>query len=68
MVQLGKMPMDCAVTAEDQGGREVFNSFQAVEDFYLNTAASKAIDYLGRHLWVKQRGCDHEEEIPVKLN
>ncbi len=32
--------VDGAVTPEDEGSREVFNSFQAVEDFYLNTATS----------------------------
>ena len=58
-MKLGKVSMDGSVAAEDQSGRIACGIFKIVLNAYLNAAASEAIDYLGRHVWVKQRGCDH---------
>jgi hypothetical protein len=57
------MTMDGSITAKDKRGGTVFTMFQIVLNFYLNAAASEAIDCLGRHVWVKQRSCDHEEDL-----
>jgi hypothetical protein len=53
------MAMDSSISAEDQSGRKVFSEFQAVQNFYVNAAASEAIDYPRRHIRVKQGDCDH---------
>ncbi len=54
--------MDRAITAEDQRRRYSRMILETFLNAYFNAAAFEAIDYLGRHVWVKQRGCDHEEE------
>ena len=61
-MELGKVSVDGSVATEDQSSRIVVSVFQIVLDFYLNAAASEAIDYFGRHVWMKQRSGDHAEE------
>ena len=56
------MSVDGSVAAKDKHGRTVFRVFESVLNFYLGAAAPKAINYFGRHVWMKQRSCDHEEE------
>ena len=40
------MPMDSSISAEDESSRNAFSVFETVQDFYVNTAASEAINNL----------------------
>jgi hypothetical protein len=61
-MELSKMSMDRAIAAEDQRSRYSRMILKTFLNAYFNAAASEAIDNLGRHVRVKQRGCGHEEE------
>jgi hypothetical protein len=62
-MQMRKVAMDSAVTAEDQSGTNVFRMFQTVQNFHVNAAAPEAINNFGRHVWMKQRSCNHLRNI-----
>ena len=62
MMKLGKMTVDCSVATEDERSRTVCGVLESVLNFYLDAAASEAIDCLWRYVWMKQRSCDHEEK------
>ena len=53
------MAVDGPIAAEDEGGGKLFSGFKPVQDFYVNAAASEAIDDFSRHVWVKKGSCDH---------
>ena len=59
-MELGKVSVDCSIAAEDESGGQVLGILKAILSVDFYAAASKAINYLRRYAWMKQRNCDHE--------